>query len=481
MHLSIVARILGALLLLFSTTLLAPLGISLAIADGIAPLYALTLGGALLAGLVLWLPSARTRHVPLNRHGFLIVALFWVAMGAFGAVPFVLATELDFAQALFEAVSGFTTTGATVITDLDALPRSLLFFRQQLQWFGGIGVIVSAVAILPMLKVGGMQLYKAEVPGPVKDEKLTPRIAQSARTLCSIYVALTAACALLYWLAGMDPFDAIGHSFSTLSTGGFSTHDESMAWFDDAAIELIAVAFMILGGISFGLHFRVWKQLDLSAYLRNDETRWFLLILAAASAFCALVLLAADPSIDGAVAARRAVFTVTSVMTTSGFGVDDFSIWPLALPPLVLFLSFTGACASSTTGGMKLVRFVVLARQAGIHVRRLIHPNLVQMVKLDGQVVPASVIDGVWGFFAVYMFTFAVLMVALMMLGMDHISAFGAVAACLNNLGPGLGSVALGFAGQSDAVLHLMSFAMLLGRLEIFTFLVLMSPEFWRG
>jgi trk system potassium uptake protein TrkH len=193
------------------------------------------------------------------------------------------------------------------------------------------------------------------------------------------------------------------------------------------------------------------------------------------------VLAAAEPSIDGAITARRAVFTVTSVMTTTGFGIDDFSIWPLALAPLVLFLSFTGACAGSTSGGMKLVRFVVLARQAGIHVRRLIHPNLVQTVKLDRQVVPASVIDGVWGFFTVYMFTFAVLMLALMMLGMDHISAFGAVAACLNNLGPGLGSVALSFAGESDAVLHLMSFAMLLGRLEIFTLLVLMSPEFWRG
>jgi len=238
---------------------------------------------------------------------------------------------------------------------------------------------------------------------------------------------------------------------------------------------------MILGGINFGLHFQVWRLLDLSPYLRNDETRWFLVILALVSAFATAVLALTDPAQDWIHAMRRAVFTVTSVMTTTGYGIDNFSTWPLALPPLILFLSFTGACAGSTSGGMKLVRFVVLARQAGVHVLRLSHPTLVRPVKLDGNAVPDSVIEAIWGFFAVYVFTFAVLMLALMMVGMDHISAFGAVAACLNNLGPGLGAVAGNFANQSETVLYLMSFAMLLGRLEIFTFLVLLSPSFWRG
>lgn len=477
----IVVQTLGVLLLLFSTVLVAPLAVSLGTGDGHAWVFAVTTAMAVCAGLAMWLPLRHGPQTLLNRHGFLVVALLWAAVSLFGSIPFMLGSDLDFAQALFESASAFTTTGATVVADLDRLSPSLLFYRQELQWFGGIGVIVSAVALLPMLRIGGMQLYKAETPGPIKDEKLSPRIAQTARTLLTLYAGLSAACALLYWLAGMSAFDAVTHSFATLATGGFSTHDASFAWFDDPTIELIAIVFMILGGINFGLHFRCWRLLDPRVYLANDEVRWFVLVLGVVSAFAAAVLLAHDPSLDWQTAARHAVFTATSVMTTTGFGVDDFSAWPLALPVLVLLLSFLGGCAGSTSGGIKLVRIVVLTRQAGVQLTRLAHPSLVRPVKIDGRAVPDPIIEAVWGFFGVYVLSFAALMLALMMLGLDQVTAFGAVAACLNNLGPGLGAVASNFTGQPDAVLHLMTFAMLLGRLEIFTFLVLLTPGFWRA
>jgi trk system potassium uptake protein TrkH len=391
-----------------------------------------------------------------------------------------LGLDLSFADAFFESASGYTTTGATVIVGLDALSPSILFYRQELQRLGGIGVIVLAIALLPMLGIGGMQLYKAETPGPFKSEKLTPRITRTARNVSALYVALTAVCALSFWLAGMSAFDAIAHSLSTLSTGGYSTHDASIAYFDSFAIETVAVIFMLIGGISFGTHFVAWQALRLSPYFRDAQVRAFVGTVALLTIAIAVVLVDNGVADSAAQAFRLASFEVVSIITTTGFGIADFSMWPLALPVLLMFAGFIGGCAGSTSGGIKTIRLVVLAKQMSVHVQRLVHPQVVRRIKVDGHVVPESVIDSIWGFFAVYVLVFVVLMITVMMDGLDQITAFGAVATCINNVGPGLGEVASNFVNVPPMSKIVLAFAMLLGRLEIFTFLVLLSPTFWR-
>lgn len=481
MQIAVIIRTLGVLLLLFSTTLLPSMVVSLIYRDGELAHLSLTFGAALLVGIALWLPLLRKPTTIRNRDGFVIVALMWAAMSLFGSLPFMLALDMSFPDALFESTSGYTTTGSTVIVGLDSLAPSILFYRQVINWLGGIGVIVLAVALLPMLRIGGMQLYKAETPGPVKHEKLTPRIAGTARTLCVIYVWMTVACAVCYWMAGMGVFDAIAHSFATLATGGFSTHDASFAYFDSAAIEAVAIVFMLLAGISFNVHFIAWQTLRFRGYLESTQTRVFVIVVAVLIAFIAFVLYETGAKSDSVDAFRYAAFEVASVITNTGFGIEDFSTWPLALPLVLIFASIMGGCAGSTAGGMKVVRFVIVGKQGAAHIQKLIHPQAVLPIKLDGSVVPEPVMDGVWGFFAIYAAVYAVTMVLLMMDGMDQITAFGAVAACLNNLGPGLGDVAANFASVSTQSKLLLVFTMLFGRLEIFTFLVLFMPAFWRG
>jgi trk system potassium uptake protein TrkH len=332
-----------------------------------------------------------------------------------------------------------------------------------------------------MLGIGGMQLYRAEAPGPVKDERIMPRIAHTARTLVVLYVAMTGVCAACYWFAGMDAFDAVAHSLTTLSTGGYSTHDASIAFFDSAAIETVAIVFMLVGGITFNVHFVVWRSLDFTAYFRNDQVRAFLLVVLALTVLVTLLLWHSGEHADIRPAIRYAAFEVASVITSTGYGIADFSLWPAALPVILIFASFMGGCAGSTAGGMKVIRFVILARQAGVYVEKLIHPRLVRPVRVDGRVVPAAVVDGIWAFFAVYVVVFGVLMVVLMMNGLDQVTAFGAVATCLNNLGPGLGDVAANFISVDPANKLALVLAMILGRLEIFTLLVLLSPSIWRG
>ena len=368
-----------------------------------------------------------------------------------------------------------------MLIGLDDLAPSILFYRQEIQWVGGIGVIVLAVAMLPMLGIGGMQLYRAEAPGAVKDERLTPRITQTARTVAVVYVGMTVVCAVSYALAGMSVFDAVGHAFATVSTGGFSTHDASLAFFDSAAVETIAIVFMIAGAISFNIHVVVWGSLRFSSYFRHDETRTFLLVVLAIAIFCAFVLVQSGAEPNVLHAWRLAAFEIVSVITTTGFGIADFSLWPVALPVILIFASIMGGCAGSTTGGVKAIRFVILARQAAVYTEKLIHPRLVRPVRVDGRVVPPTVVDGVWAFFTVYMVVYGFLMLLLMMNGLDQVTAFGAVAATLNNLGPGLGEVATTFASVDGTTKIVLSFAMVLGRLEIFTLLVLLSPSIWRG
>jgi trk system potassium uptake protein len=388
--------------------------------------------------------------------------------------------DIDLARAMFESISGLTTTGATVLVGLDDLPHAILFYRQELQWLGGMGIIVLAVAVMPMLGVGGMQLYRAETPGPIKDSKLTPRIAETAKALWYIYLGLTIACALSYWLAGMTFFDAVGHSFSTVSNGGFSTHDSSVNYFDSQAIEWVAILFMLLGGVNFALHFSVVRSRSLMPYLRDSEFRFYAVMLSAVFCLSTYVLYTQSILHDLPLAFREAVFQTVSITTTSGFVTTDYSTWPAFVPVLLIFSSFVGGCAGSTGGGIKVIRILLLFKQGQREIMRLIHPNAQVTVKLGKHPVEQRVIDAVWGFFAAYVALFTLMMMTLMFTGVDQVTAFSAVAATMNNLGPGLGNVTQNYASLSDFNLVVLSFSMLLGRLEIFTMLVLFTPAFWR-
>jgi len=480
MRLTVIIRTLGVLFMLFSSTLLPPMAVALLYGDSEFGLFASMFAVALATGLLLWLPLRRDKHTIRSRDGFVIVTLMWTAMGLLGAVPFILALDLGFADAFFESVSGYTTTGATVLVGLDALPPSILFYRQEIQWLGGIGVIVLAVALLPMLGIGGMQLYKAETPGPFKDERITPRITRTARSLLVVYVVLTVLCVTSFKLAGMSLFDAIAHSFSTLSTGGYSTHDASIAYFDSGPIEVLAMLFTLVGSISFNEHFIAWRTLQFGRYARDVQTRAFLGTVVALIIVTTLILYATSTYGSPLEALRYAAFEVVAVISSTGFAIADFSGWPLALPALLMFSAFVGGCAGSTAGGIKVVRFVVLFKQVGIHVHRLIHPQAIRRMKIGDQPVPDLVVEAIGGFFAVYVVVFVIFMVLAMMDGMDQVTAFGAVATSINNLGPGLGTVATTFANVTPHGKIMFAIAMLFGRLEIFTFLVLLTPSFWR-
>ncbi len=482
MQVAVVQRVLGLLLMLFSLSMLPPALVGLVYRDAsVAPF----LHGFLIlvaAGALVWWPARRERRELKLRDGFLVVVLFWSVLGVAGSVPLLLAEApaVSPVDAVFESVSALTTTGATVLTGLDGLPRSILFYRQQLQWLGGMGIIVLAVAVLPMLGVGGMQLYRAEAPGPVKDHRLTPRIAETAKALWYIYLALTVACMAAYWLAGMDGFDALAHAFSTVAIGGFSTHDASLGYFDSPGVEAVAVVFMLLAGMNFALHFLAWRGRSLRAYLEDAEWRAYLFIIGGVTVLVVLYLHYTDTSASLQHALREGVFQTVSVATTTGFTTRDFSHWPAFLPVLLIFLSFVGGCAGSTGGGMKVIRVLLLFKQGVRETRRLIHPNATLLVKIGRTSLEDRVVESVWGFFSAYVFVFVVFMLLMMATGMDQVTAFSAVAATLNNLGPGLGAVAANYAAIDDAQKLILSVAMLMGRLEIFTLLVVLSPGFWR-
>jgi trk system potassium uptake protein TrkH len=477
----LIPRIVGLFLLLYSLTLLPPILISALYQDHELPHFLASLAITVASGLLLWWPARHQRLTIHNRDGFIIVALFWFVLGLISALPFLFGPHLSLTNAFFEAVSAFTTTGATVMTGLDSLPPSILFYRQQLQWFGGMGVIVLAVAILPMLGIGGMQLYRAETPGPFKDQKIAPRLVHCARSFWLIYIGLTLACALAYRAAGMSLFDALAHSLSTISTGGFSTHDASLAWFDSPLIEGIAILFMALGGINFSIHFLVLFRRQPLIYWRDVEVRSYLLLILFTTLLISAELFRSHYHDDLLSALRYGLFQTVSVITSTGFVTEDFSIWPDFIPTLLFIVSFVGGCAGSTAGGMKVIRLLIMFRQSERNLAGLVHPAIQKPLKLAGRVVPERVISAVWGYFSLYVASFAVILLLLMADGMDQVSAFSAVTTSLNNLGPGLGAVASNFQSVSDASKWLLAFTMLLGRLEIFTLLVLFTPAFWKG
>ncbi|NRB37361.1 MAG: potassium transporter [Pseudomonadales bacterium] len=482
MHFAVIFRILGILLMLFSLTHLVPLAVSLIYNDGLHLAFISSFLLTSIIGAIIWAPVYRAKQDLRTRDGFLITALFWLVLGVFGSLPFIMDENihLSLTDAVFESMSGLTTTGATVITGLDYLPKSLLFYRQQLQWLGGIGIVVIAVAILPMLGIGGMQLYRAETPGPVKDSKLTPRITETAKWLFFIYATLTAICALCYWIAGMSVFDAICHSFSTIAIGGFSTHDASMGYFQNPVIWLICSFFMFISALNFALHFYTWRKGQLKQYFTDSEAKFFFfyILIAILITIGYLKYTGFEHSNDHLII--EAIFQVISMATTTGFATTDFSSWPTFLPYMLIYLSFVGGCAGSTGGGMKVIRIVLLAKQAIRELKQLVHPKAVIPIKLKKQLVSSKVLSAVWSFIAVYMATSVVLSLSLQMAGLDHESANSATIAMLNNLGPGLGSVSAHYGEVSDAAKWIMCAAMLLGRLEIFTLLVLFTPAFWR-
>ncbi|GJL80741.1 MAG: Trk system potassium uptake protein [marine bacterium B5-7] len=479
----VVLKILGVLLTLFSTTQLPPVIVALIYDEHSIKAFVLSGLLTLLTGILCWLP-VRNFHRDLKfRDGFLVVALFWTVVALFGSLPFLLTEEVHISvtDAFFESMSGLTTTGATVMTGLDELPRSILYYRQQLQWLGGMGIIVLAVAVMPMLGVGGMQLYRAETPGPVKNSKLTPRITQTAKALWLVYTGLTVACALGYYVAGMNVFDAIGHSFATIASGGFSTHDSSLGFYNSPQIAIVATVFMIFSGINFGLHFMAFRNLSVFTYFRDPEARGYLLFVFAIICITLATLLATNAYSTIPETIWQGIFQVVSMGTTTGFATTGFSWWPTFLPVMLVIMSAVGGCAGSTSGGMKVIRLILLYKQGRREIHQLIHPQAVISIKLGNKPVPNQVINSVWGYLALYILSYVTISIAMSATGADLITAFSSVTACLNNLGPGLGEVTDNYASVTVAGKWLLSFTMLLGRLELFTLLVLFSRSYWRS
>jgi len=433
-----------------------------------------------LAGLILWYPVRNAEYELRLRDGFLIVASVWIIASLVTAIPFMMAApHLSFTDAVFEATSGLTTTGATTIVGLDALPRSVLFYRSSLSFIGGMGIVILAVAILPMLKIGGMHLFRAESTGPQKDNKLTPRIADTAKALWLVYVGLNVACALAYWMGGMSFFDAVCHALSTLATGGFSTHDASFGFWNSPLLDGTATIFMLLGGVSFGLHWYAWRRATISHYQGDSEFRAFLRIVLIAAVVVSLSTWLGGRFDSFSEAFRHGLFQVASNITTTGFTTTGFSDWPGMAPLLLIMVSFVGGCAGSTSGGIKVARVQMVVRQGLREIKQLVHPKGQFVVKLGGKRVSESVVISVAGFCALYILSYLLMTLALTASGVDILTAFSAVAACINNLGPGLGSVAATFRGMNDFSVWICSFAMILGRLEVFTVLVLLTPQFW--
>ena len=479
----VILKVLGVMLTLFSITLLPPMIIAFFSENkNHAPFiiaYILTLA----TGLSCWLPTRRQQHDLRIRDGFVIVVLFWTVLASFGALPLLLSENpaVSVTDAFFEAMSGLTTTGATVLVGIDELPISIRYYRQQLQWLGGMGIIVLAVAVMPMLGVGGMQLYRAETPGPIKNTKLTPRITETAKALWYIYLGLTVICATAYWFAGMSFFDAISHSFSTVAIGGFSTHDQSLGYFDSPAISMVAVVFMVVSGINFALHFTAWRSHRISTYFHDSEAKVFVGILLILSIVTVVVLLAAGTFQTTGDALWHGIFQVVSMGTTTGFTTSGYHWWPSFLPAMLVLLSAVGGCAGSTAGGIKVIRGILLYKQGQRQIDRLIHPNALIPIKLGGKPVPEQILESVWGFFALYVLSYVILGLAMTATGADLVTAFSAVTACLNNLGPGLGQVADNYSSLNNSGKWILSSAMLMGRLELYTLLVLLTPAFWRN
>ena len=427
-------------------------------------------------GGVGWILTRKNTKELNTKDGFIVITFFWLVLSLIGAIPFIF-SGMTVVDSIFESMSGITTTGATTLVNLENLPKSILFYRQMLQWMGGMGLIVLAIAIMPLLGIGGGQLYKTEIPGAMKDQKLTPRIKETAQALWLIYLSLTVLCSILYYLAGMSAFDAISHSFSTVSIGGFSTHDESIGYFNSVSIEIICMIFMLVSALSFTLHyFAIYLNKPLK-YLKDAELRFFITVLLIIIAITLLISIFSSQNI---INIGDILFHSVSIVTTTGFTSTDSASWPVSIGFILLIGAFIGACSGSVGGGIKSWRVLIMINYAYVNVMRLIHPNSVISLKIGSKTVEDDVANSVWGFFSIYVILFIFLLGALLVTGLDFESAFSAIGACLNNLGPGLGEVSQNYNSISSVGKIILSFAMILGRLEIFTLLILLTPMFWQ-
>jgi len=476
-----ILRFIGILNVFLGLSMLAPLVVSLIYSDGstssILQSFIITSGG----GLILFFITRSGDYSSLSqREGVAIVTFGWLSAGFFGCLPFVLSGSIgSLTDAFFESVSGFTTTGASILTDIESLPRGILFWRSLTQWLGGMGIIVLSIAILPFLGVGGMQLYRAEIPSPVVD-KLQPRISETAKILWKVYVLITLIEIGLLFVGGMSLFDSICHGFCTMPTGGFSPHSASIAYYNNAYFEGVITVFMLLAGVNFALHFKFLRG-DVKVFGRDPECRVFIFALALLIVLVTFNIYGtAYHSIAGAF--RRAAFQVTSIITTTGFVTSDYAQWP-ALSQIILFLCmFAGAMAGSTGGAIKTMRIILLIKYGFRELFRLAHPHAVRSIKLGRKPVPEEVLSSIWGFFILYVGLFILAVIIMSALGLDVITSFASVAATIGNVGPGFGLV--GPTGNYLAVPDLgkwvLTFCMLLGRLEIYTVIILLAPAYWR-
>ena len=475
MNFKSIVNLFSILILFFSISYIFPIIVSLIYKDGAINLFLSTLSIVSLIGIIgVFLTRGEDNNLS-QKDGFVIIVLFWIVLSFAGSVPFYL-SGMTFIDSIFESTSGITTTGATVISNIDALPESLLFYRQLLQWMGGMGLIVLAIAVMPLLGIGGGQIYKTEVPGAMGEQRLTPRIKETAQALWLIYLGLTIACAVLYYFNGMSVFDSISHSMSTVAIGGFSTHNESIGFFDSISIELICMVFMLLSSFSFALHyFAIYKSKPLK-YFYDPELRFFASILLLIFIIALIISFFSDMS--GA-NIRQIAFHSVSMITTTGFSISNTSSWPFSISFLLLVGAFVGACSGSVGGGVKSWRVLIMINHAYKNIMTIIHPNSVISLKIGTKNVDDQVATSVWGFFSIYIISFVILLLGILISGLDFESAFSAVGACLNNLGPGLGAVSENYSQITSFSKGILAFAMLLGRLEIFTLLVLLTPMFW--
>ena len=471
-----ILNLFSVLVLFFSFSYIFPIVVSIIFDDGALHIFVKTLIAISLIGIIGLAATRNINNELSQKDGFVIIVMFWVVLSIAGSIPFYL-SGMSIIDSFFESMSGITTTGATVISNIDTLPESVLFYRQMLQWMGGMGLIVLAIAVMPLLGIGGGQIYKTEIPGAMGEQRLTPRIKETAQALWSIYLGLTILCALLYYLGGMSAFDAISHAMSTVAIGGFSTHDESIGYFNSSTIEIICIIFMLLSAFSFTLHyFAIYKRKPLK-YFYDPEFRFFfsiLLLVLAASLF-----INSFTDYENSPNFKEIVFHSVSMITTTGFSTSDTSDWPLSVSFLLLVGAFVGACSGSVGGGVKSWRVMIMLNHAYSNIMKMIHPNSVISLKIGSRSVDDEVATSVWGFFSIYVISFMILLLAVLTSGLDLESAFSAVGACLNNLGPGLGAVSENYSNISSFTKSILAFAMLLGRLEIFTLLVILTPMFW--
>ncbi|HYC45896.1 MAG TPA: potassium transporter TrkG [Burkholderiales bacterium] len=475
--------VLGLIAMAMSLSHLLPIAVSLGLRDGMAGVFAVSMTLNMLVGFVVWFASRRRRERELQlREGILFIVLVWLGGALFASVPLLFGIGLSFTDAYFESMSALTATGATLLSGLDYLPPSVNVWRAELQWLGGMGVIVLVVAVLPMIGVGGRQISKAEIPGPMKDDQLTPRMTQTAKGLWMVYFVLTIACFVAYRLAGMDWIDALIHSFTTLSLGGFSSHDASMAHFDSLAVELVAMLFMILAGINFATHFRIWQARSFAPSRLDTELPYYLAVMAASVLFIAAFLWLKGAYPDFGTALRYAAFNTVSVATNTGYSTVDYAQWPVFAPLWVMFLGTFVACSGSAGGGIKMIRALILIRQLYREFNTLTHPRAVSPLKIDDRVVPNQVVFAVLAFLFAWLATLVGVTLLLTLSGLDVLTAFSASVASLNNIGPGLHEVgpASNFAILSNFQTWVCSVTMLLGRLELITVLAILTPAFWR-